>query len=199
MKKIVFILSVWAVALGIGLVSCSKSEEPEEAPVSAEKVAYLEDHVDLMTRSLTPEDLKDIGLFVRLGDTPGTLYVDITKGGISYVKGEIGRISTQYGGCYTLNLMLFDAIPVEGNILAWPLAKGMLETALYSGDPELLAEALATVNQAVDVKVMYEFDLQYLPVANPESGEMTLQWCLVQGEIAISIQQLLAMLGLVGV
>ena len=197
MKRIVTIISIWAVALGLGLVSCTKSEQPEVEPAPDATVTYLEDHVDLLTRSLTAEDLQDVGLFVRLGDTPGTLYVDITKGGISYVKGEIGRVSTQYGGCYTLNLLLFDAIPVAGNIFAWPLAKAMLEVALYSQDPQLLAEAVAKVNQAVDVQVMDVFDLQYLPVVDPESGETSLQWCLYNGEVAISIQELLAMLGLV--
>ena len=59
MKRIAFILSVWAFALGLGLVSCSKNEESEAEQVRSEKAvdeaSLLADRMDVLTKSLTPE------------------------------------------------------------------------------------------------------------------------------------------------
>ena len=70
MKRIAFILSVWAFALGLGLVSCSKNEESEAEPVQSQEAvdeaSLLADHMDVLTKSLTPELWFDVEERVHL-------------------------------------------------------------------------------------------------------------------------------------
>lgn len=198
MKKIVFAL--FAAALALGLFSCSKNDEPAVEPVPAEEAdeaAYLAERIDLLTRSITLEDLKDLKLFLDWGETPGTIYLDITKGGQPFVKGEVGLSATEKGRCISLNLLAFEAVPIQGYVYALPLAKALLEARLYKGDEVLFVEALAAVNEAVDVQVLYTYDLQYLLVVDPESGIPAVGWYLVMDDFVISVDQLIEMLGLI--
>lgn len=197
MKTFVRTLQVMAIAmLGFGLFSCSKNEEPEVKKVQAdpEEVAALESNIDQLTKALTLEDLKDLGFFIKAGDTPGSIYLDITKNELSLVKGEVGRVSSENGPVITMDLMILESLPVVGHVVLLPLAKGMIDAALFKNNEERCAAALAVVNEAVDVQVMGVYDLQLLPVVDPETGEKSFEWFLVQDETLISINQLIEML-----
>ena len=197
MKKIVRILLPMTLVLGIGMASCSKNEEPEVKKVQAdpEEVAYLEESIDLVTKSVTTVSLKDLGLFIKMGEEPGSIYLDLTyQDELSLVKGEVGRIKTEYGPCITMNLMVLDAIPVTGSVLLKPLAKGMLELTVFKDDPTRCAEAIALVNQAVNVQVMGVYELTLMPVVDPETGEVSTGWFLVYGDTVISIGELIALI-----
>ena len=195
MKQMIRIFSMLALVMTLGLVSCSKDSEPEKQFADPEEVAFLEESFDQLTKSLTPADLAELGYFIRMGETPGTLYVDITKEDHSLIKGEVGRVATDNGACITLNLMAMEQIPVTGTVLVMPLIKGLVDAAIYKElDQAKCAAAIAMVNQAVDVKVMMAYDLMLMPYTDPETGVSSLQWFLVQGDTVIPIQQLIEML-----
>ena len=195
MKQMIRIFSMLALVMTLGLVSCSKDETPKKQEADPEEVAYLKESIDQLTKALTPEDLAELGYFIRMGETPGTLYVDITKEDHSLIKGEVGRVATDNGACITLNLMAMEQIPVTGTVLVMPLIKGLVDAAIYKElDQAKCAAAIAMVNQAVDVKVMMAYDLMLMPYTDPETGVSSLQWFLVQGDTVIPIQQLIEML-----
>ena len=197
MKKMIRLLLPVALVLGAGMVSCSKNEEPEEKKVETtpEEVAYLQESIGIVTKSITTVSLEDLALFIKGGEAPGSIYLDlIYQDEISLVKGEVGRIATEYGPCITLDVTILDAIPVTGNVLVKPLAKGMLELTIFKNDPARCAEAIALVNEAVDVQFMGVYELTLLPAVDPETGESTTEWCLVFGDSIISINELIAII-----
>ena len=195
MKQMIRIFSMLALVMTLGLVSCSKDETPKKQEADPEEVAYLKESIDQLTKALTPEDLAELGYFIRMGETPGSIYIDITKEDVSLIKGEVGRVDTENGACVTLNLMLMEQIPVTGTVLVMPLVKGLIDAALYKDiDQAKCAEAVALVNQVVNVKFMLAYDLTLMPYTDPETGVSSLQWFLVQGDAVIPIQQLIEIL-----
>lgn len=192
MKKFLAIVSI----LTLGLVACSKNDEPEVKKVQADPadVALVRETVDQLTKALTAEDLAQLSYFIKLGDTPGTLYIDITKENISYLKGEVGKVNTENGPSITLNLLALDAAPVTGNILVYPLAQAIIETVVYKNDATKLAEAIALANQAVDVQVLGVYEVVLTPIQDPESGEAALVWCVDMGGDMVPLDQLIELL-----
>jgi len=198
MKRMIRVFSMMILAATLGLaLSCSKDEKETKTVQTAdpEEVALLENTIDELTRSLTAEDIAELGGFIRSGETPGTLEVLITKGEQTLVSGVVGRVSTENGLAITMDLLLMNLVPVVGNVVVLPLIKGVIEAALYeNANPEKFAEAVALVNGAVNVTVMGTYEVSYVPAPDPETEEPVYQWCLVYEETILSIQQLVTLL-----
>ena len=176
--------------------SCSKQEEPLNEPQQEAAAVTVPEAVDILTKSLTREDLEDLSLFLKLGDSERSLYLEIVKDGQPLVTGEVS-LTAETGIRYIgLDLLALGQIPVAGGIDAWNLAIHMAGAELAKWNPELLAKELEQVNAAVNVSVMYLYRLEFHPVLDEETGAYSIEAFLVDVEdptSVIPLRQLLAL------
>lgn len=200
MKTRVLIL-VTALSL-LGFLSCSKQEEPVPEPQQEEvKALSVPDGVEVLTKSLTKEDLEGLSLFLKQGEADRSLYLVIARDGEPLVSGEVSLV-TEKGFRYVgLDLLVLGQIPVTGNIDTWNLALYMAEAELVKGNPESLASALEKVNAAINVNVLFAYRLEFHPVEDEQTGELAIEPFLVDisdPESRVSVAELLALLGAIG-
>ena len=200
MKTRVLIL-VTALSL-LGFLSCSKQEEPVPEPQQEEvKALSVPEAVEVLTKSLTKEDLEGLSLFLKQGEADRSLYLEIARDGEPLVSGEVSLV-TEKGFRYVgLDLLVLGQIPVTGNIDTWNLALYMAEAELVKGNPESLASALEKVNAAINVNVLFSYRLEFHPVQDEQTGEIAIEPFLVDiadPESMVSVVELLALLGAIG-
>ena len=200
MKTRVLIL-VTALSL-LGFLSCSKQEEPVPEPQQEEvKALSVPEAVEVLTKSLTKEDLEGLSLFLKQGEAERSLYLEIARDGEPLVSGEVSLV-TEKGFRYVgLDLLVLGQIPVTGNIDTWNLALYMAEAELVKGNPECLASALEKVNAAINVNVLFAYRLEFHPVQDEQTGEIAIEPFLVDiadPESMVSVVELLALFGALG-
>ena len=200
MKTRVLIL-VTALSL-LGFLSCSKQEEPvPERQQEEVKALSVPEAVEVLTKSLTKEDLEGLSLFLKQGEAERSLYLEIAMDGEPLVSGEVSLV-TEKGFRYVgLDLLVLGQIPVTGNIDTWNLALYMAEAELVKGNPEYLASALEKVNAAINVNVLFAYRLEFHPVQDEQTGEIAIEPFLVDisdPESRVSVAELLALLGAIG-
>lgn len=200
MKTRVLIL-VTALSL-LGFLSCSKQEEPVPEPQQEEvKALSVPEAVEVLTKSLTKEDLEGLSLFLKQGEADRSLYLEIARDGEPLVSGEVSLV-TEKGFRYVgLDLLVLGQIPVTGNIDTWNLVLYMAEAELVKGNPESLASALEKVNAAINVNVLFAYRLEFHPVQDEQTGEIAIEPFLVDiadPESRVSVVELLALFGALG-
>lgn len=200
MKTRVLIL-VTALSL-LGFLSCSKQEEPvPERQQEEVKALSVPEAVEVLTKSLTKEDLEGLSLFLKQGEADRSLYLEIARDGEPLVSGEVSLV-TEKGFRYVgLDLLVLGQIPVTGNIDTWNLALYMAEAELVKGNPECLASALEKVNAAINVNVLFAYRLEFHPVQDEQTGEIAIEPFLVDiadPESMVSVVELLALFGALG-
>lgn len=200
MKTRVLIL-VTALSL-LGFLSCSKQEEPVPEPQQEEvKALSVPEAVEVLTKSLTKEDLEGLSLFLKQGEAERSLYLEIARDGEPLVSGEVSLV-TEKGFRYVgLDLLVLGQIPVTGNIDTWNLALYMAEAVLVKRNPDCLSSALEKVNAAINVNVLFAFRLEFHPVQDEQTGEIAIEPFLVDienPESMVSVVELLALFGALG-
>lgn len=200
MKTRVLIL-VTALSL-LGFLSCSKQEEPVPEPQQEEvKVLSVPEAVEVLTKSLTKEDLEGLSLFLKQREAERSLYLEIARDGEPLVSGEVSLV-TEKGFRYVgLDLLVLGQIPVTGNIDTWNLALYMAEAELVKRNPVCLSSALEKVNAAINVNVLFAYRLEFHPVQDEQTGEIAIEPFLVDiadPESMVSVVELLALFGALG-
>lgn len=196
-----FILaSVAAISL---LASCEKAER--DIIVEEETVAVVDDEeisvaeaVDVLTKSVTKEDLKDLSLFLKAGSTDSSIYLKINDGEEEMVSGEVSLVAGENRKLVGLNLMIYEALPVTGTVDVIQAGLYLAKARLCIWDPELLNESLAKANEAIKVDMAYMYHVELRAVEDTEAGTTTISVFLVNNgnpDDVLNISDLIAMLG----
>ena len=160
-----------ATSMLVMFAACSKEtvlpEVPEE-PQQEEQVTVPE-AVDILTKSLSKEDFEGVGVFVKDGDTDGTLYFDITKEGESIVSGEIGIAMTEEGRELYLDLMIMNALPVKGTVDVVPFTAAYMQAKASVFSMDICYLFLRKVNANINITVANFYDLTFEVVKDPET------------------------------
>ena len=192
-----------AVALFV-LASCQKAERP--AIVEEEKTVAVVDNqditvaeaVDVLTKSVTKEDLKDLSLFLKQGSADSSIYLKIADGETEMLSGEVSLVAGENYKVIGLNLMVFNALPVVGTIDEVALAVGLAKANLFIWNEEKLVENLAIANSAVAIQVAGMYHFEFRPFVDEESGKTSIEPYLVSNDNpdeVLLISDLIAMFG----
>ena len=166
------------------IASCNKMEAPTpvaDEPLAEESVTVPE-AVDILTKSITKEDLQDLSLFLKEGEAERSLYLKIEKGGTTLLSGEIGLVEGEHYKVLNLDLKAVSYITITGTVDLLKLATGLAGARLSIGNELWLQESLAFANSAVDVKVTDGSYLEFRPYVDDETGKTTIEAYLVSFE-----------------
>ena len=118
MKTRVLIL-VTALSL-LGFLSCSKQEEPVPEQQEEVKALSVPEAVEVLTKSLTKEDLEGLSLFLKQGEAERSLYLEIARDGEPLVSGEVSLV-TEKGFRYVgLDLLVLGQIRGRKGFILFP-------------------------------------------------------------------------------
>lgn len=182
------------------LAACSKEsvipevEDPVQEP--QEEVVTVPEAVDVLTKAITPEDLKGLSLFIKEGETDGTFYIDVAKDGSSMVKGEIGRVVTEEEGkVLYLDLTIYGALPVKGTVHVLSAAVNYLKAQSTVFSMDLCYLNLMKLNSSFDISVAGMYYLNFEVEKDPETCRNSIVPYLVasDGSGKVDISTLLAM------
>ena len=172
MKSKVFAMALAAATL-FGAVSCNKESEPVPEDNAVEEVAAgdmsVAEAVDILTKSITKEDLEGLSLFLKSGNTDGFIYLEIAKEGTTMVSGEVGMTQGEKRKVVSLDLSLFSAMPVKGTVDVLGLGVNLAAMKLFLKWDNALEKYLAKANEAIDV-VVYG-GLYYVAICLVEDAE----------------------------
>ena len=184
------------------LAACSKEDaifvdEGVLTEATTESVSVPE-AVEVLTKSLTKEDLEGLSLFIKGGSTDESIYLDIVKDDNSLVKGEISRIEGDgYYKIFNLDLMVMNAIPVSGTVDALKLSAALARLGLGLFSDELTESNLSKANACIDVTVMMLYKLELAVIEDPDNGRKKLDAVIVDpsnpDSATISITELIAL------
>ena len=172
MKFKVFAMALAAAAL-LGAVSCNKESEPVPEDNAAEEIAAgdisVAEAVDILTKSITKEDLEGLSLFLKSGNTDGFIYLEIAQEGTAMVSGEVGLAQGEKRKVVSLDLSLFGAMPLKGTVDVVELGVNLAAMKLFRKWDNALEKYLEKANEAIDV-VIYG-GLYYVAICLVEDTE----------------------------
>ena len=165
--------------------------------VSAVEEYTAAETVDILTKALTAEDLKDLSLFLKQGSAESSIYLEIQKDETEYISGEVGLISGDYYKIVNLNLLALGQVPIVGTVDVLKLAVYLVEANLCVWNDELLATSLEKVNSTLDVTMMGMYFVEFRAVIDEQTGKASIKPFLVSmfdPTSAILLEDLLNML-----
>ena len=197
MKKVISFAVATVVSLGF-FASCEKDRNVEISAPSQEEQQYTAaETVDILTKALTVEDLKDLSLFLKQGNAESSIYLKIQKDETEYISGEVGLVA---GECYkivNLDLIALGQVPIVGTVDALKLAIYLVEANLCGWNDELLAMSLEKVNSAIDVDMMSLYYVEFRAAIDELTGKVSIMPFLVSNNdpaTAILLEDLLNMM-----
>jgi len=175
MRRVVLFAIASVFSLGF-FASCEKNRDVEfPSPSQEEQQFTVAETVDILTKSLTKEDLKDFGLFLRQGSAEESLYLKIQKGDMDYLTGEVSLVPGENYKIINLDLSALGMVPIAGTVDAIKLAVYLVEANLCIWNPELLGKALEKLNGTVNVTMYGMYHVEFRAVTDDQTGNVSVQ------------------------
>ena len=197
MRRVILFAVATVVSLGF-FASCEKNRDVEiPAPAQAEQQYTAAETIDILTKALTKEDLKDLSLFLKQGSAEGAIYLKIQKEEADYLTGEVSLVAGEKYKIVNLDLLALGMVPISGTVDALKLAVYLVEANLCVWNAEMLAQSLEKLNSTIDVTMMGMYFVEFRAVADEQTGNVAIKPFFVLNdnpETAILLEDMLELL-----